>query len=138
MADKKTPPGVMEAKRPVGRPPGKPTVKHQHTLTVRRAAQKLFLQHAEEARDVLLEIMRDVTAEPPVRLKAANDILDRALGKPTQQHNVSSENEGQTVNLTVLQGMPEHEVRMLLDAVTRLNQSNGEGPDVIDVTPEKN
>lgn len=124
--------GGRDLKNPPGRPPGP----HRHTLTVRRAAQKLFLQHAEEARDVLLEIMRDTSAEPPVRLKAANDILDRALGKPTQQHNVSSENEGQTVNLTVLQGMPEHEVRMLLDAVTKLNQSNGDGPDVIDVTPD--
>jgi hypothetical protein len=49
-----------------------------------RSADSIARDHAEEALDVLVEVMRDPLSEPRDRLKAANDLLERGYGKATQ------------------------------------------------------
>ena len=50
--------------------------------------------HAEDALGVLVEIAMDKGAGETARVSAANGILDRAYGKPTQAVNVDGEIAG--------------------------------------------
>jgi hypothetical protein len=46
--------------------------------------QELARQRSPEAIDTLSNIMRDTKAPPAARVAAANALLDRGFGKPTQ------------------------------------------------------
>lgn len=49
-----------------------------------RSADSIARDHADEALNVLVEVMRDPLSEPRDRLRAANDLLERGYGKATQ------------------------------------------------------
>ena len=61
-----------------GRPPGQP---NRATRELKALAQ----QYTAEAIEALAEVMRDKAAPAMVRVKAAEALLDRGHGKPTQQ-----------------------------------------------------
>lgn len=60
-----------------GRPPG---ARNKATALIREAAQR----HGEVAIKVLVDIAKDTGAPPAARVAAANGLLDRGYGKPTQ------------------------------------------------------
>lgn len=77
-----------------GRPTGQPKTggrkagtPNKSTATLRDLAQP----YTEEALDVLLTLMRDVTINPDTRLRAAMQILDRGHGKPRLELEVKHE-----------------------------------------------
>ena len=69
---------MAAAKSKGGRPPGPATTTRRNVL----AAQRMFQGFAKEALDTMVAIMRDEDADIAVRLKASNDILNRAYGTP--------------------------------------------------------
>lgn len=50
----------------------------------KRSLAEAAKEHAQEALDVLVEIAKDKEQPAAARVSAANSILDRAYGKPTQ------------------------------------------------------
>ena len=46
--------------------------------------RSLARSHTRTALNVLVAVMRNTTATPPARVAAANALLDRGWGKPTQ------------------------------------------------------
>lgn len=69
-----------------GNPGGRP----KHLLPDGRGLREVARAHTEEAVIVLAQIMRDGTAPKAARVAAANAILDRGWGKPTQEFAVES------------------------------------------------
>lgn len=65
------------ARRGAGRPKG---AKNKVTAKVKAAAQ----EYTSEAIETLATIMKDPNEPAAARVSAANSILDRAYGKPTQ------------------------------------------------------
>ena len=61
----------------LGIPPGAASLEHAKVMQLART-------RTEEAIDTLTEIMRDPGVNPGVRVGAANALLDRGWGKPTQ------------------------------------------------------
>ena len=58
-----------------------------------KAAQEAIQALAGEAAELLAAIMRDATAPLPTRLKAAEMVLDRAIGKPMPGLEVKKQQE---------------------------------------------
>jgi len=77
-AKKRRGPGKPFQKGQSGNPGGRPKLENAEEL---KAALKL---HAPDAVRVLAEVMNDPEAAASARLAAANAILDRTFGKPTQ------------------------------------------------------
>jgi hypothetical protein len=86
----------------IGGPSAPPPKKKQLTVAERTArskatqlaaARQLFLNQAESACLTLKYIMEDPTNTPRDRIAAASEILDRALGKASQQIDVTSDGE---------------------------------------------
>lgn len=88
---------------------GNPSGKPKRMIEIEIDGEKVLISfadacrnHAKEALDVTLEIMRDKTVAPAVRLDAAKDIKDRAFGRPTQAVELTGANGGpiEYANLT--------------------------------------
>lgn len=75
-----------------GRPRGS---LNKATASIRKAAQ----QYSVEAIEALATVMRDLTAPHAARVSAANSILDRGHGKPTQP--VSGDSQMPPIELSV-------------------------------------
>jgi hypothetical protein len=123
------------AKRKPGRPPGTggpQAVTRRNVL----AAQKMFQQYAEEAMHTMVEIMRDPDADHAVRLKAANDIQNRAYGTPVStqvQHKIISDENGSPVNAQALTSAATAELEQLAQTLARFVEAER---NTIEVTPE--
>ena len=123
------------AKRKPGRPPGTggpQAVTRRNVL----AAQKMFQQYAEEAMHTMVEIMRDPDADHAVRLKAANDIQNRAYGTPVStqvQHKIISDETGSPVNAQALTSAATPELEQLAQTLARFVEAER---NTIEVTPE--
>ena len=120
-----------EARKP-GRPPGPARTTRRNVL----AAQRMFQQYAEEAMLTMVEIMRDPEADHAVRLKAANDIQNRAYGTPvtTQvQHKIIEDETGSPVSAVALSSAATKELEQLAQALSRYVEDK---QNTIDVTPE--
>jgi len=99
-------------------------------------AQKLFQQYAEEAMLTMVEIMRDADADHAVRLKAANDIQNRAYGTPVStqvQHKIVESETGSPVNLSAISAAGTSELLSLAKALSRYVEDK---ENIVDVTPE--
>jgi len=126
---------LSEAKRKPGRPPGTTGA----TSVTRRnvlAAQRMFQQFAEESMNVMVEIMRDPEAEPAVRLKAANDIQNRAFGTPVSvsvQHQIQERENVSPVSAVALTGAATKELEQLALTLARFVEQER---NTLDVTPE--
>lgn len=126
---------TVAAKSKGGRPPGKggPQAITRRNI---RAAQKLFQEYAQEALDTMVGIMRDEGADPSVRLKASNDILNRAYGTPVStqvQHKIIEDETGSSISTTAISSAGTAELMQLASALSRFMEAEG---NTIDVTPE--
>ena len=64
------------------------------TAAARKQAYQLFIDHAQEARDVLVSIMRDPQAGAPNRIAAAKEVVTRAYGQAPQHVEITGEDGG--------------------------------------------
>jgi len=120
------------AKRKPGRPPGPSSVTRRNVLN----AQKMFQQYAEEAMLTMVEIMRDEDADHAVRLKAANDIQNRAYGTPVStqvQHKIIEDETGSPVSTQAISTAGTKELLALAQALSRYVEDK---ENIVDVTPE--
>lgn len=79
------------AGRPKGAVDTRPRFRIAKSLSLQRwEFAKHALQYADKALDVLIEIANNAEAPAAVRIKAANRILDFALGKAPQHSDVSA------------------------------------------------
>jgi hypothetical protein len=97
-----------------GRRPGsgrRPGAKNKVTLALKEMASK----YTETALNVLVEIMQDPEAPHVARVSAANGVLDRGHGKPTQSVDET---------VTVQNGMgPEMIKRLETDMLERMERA---------------
>lgn len=122
-----------KAKKKPGRPPGLSGVTKRNVLYV----QKLFQEHAIDALNVMTRLMNDESVDPPVRLKAANDILNRAYGTPVSTQVVmqlNSEENASPIDRTAIAKASTPELIALAEALARFTQK-AEQENLIDVTP---
>ena len=120
-----------EARKP-GRPPGPARTTRRNVM----AAQKMFQQYAEEAMLTMVEIMRDPEADHAVRLKAANDIQNRAYGTPVStpvQHKIIEDERGSPVSTEAISSTATRELELLAATLARFVEAEKA---TIDVTPE--
>lgn len=126
----------VEKKSKVGRPPG-PSAYKIRTI---RLVQDMFREHANEALETMLRIMRDEDADKAVRLKAANDILNRGFGTPVSTQviaTIDGKEQGSTINAAALASTPTQDLVAAIELIKRFaNPSTVEDAEVIDVTPE--
>ncbi len=121
------------AKSKGGRPPGPAKTTRRNIM----AAQRLFQEHAQEALETMIGIMRDPEADHAVRLKAANDVLNRAYGTPvstTVQVQISEEEREAIIDSSLIAAASTPELLALAEALSRYVDANPVG-DVVDVTP---
>jgi hypothetical protein len=120
------------ARKMPGRPPGPSSVTRRNVLN----AQRMFQEYAEEAMLTMVEIMRDPDADHAVRLKAANDIQNRAYGTPvtTQvQHKIISDESGSPISTAAISAAGSKELEMLALTLARFVESE---KNTLDVTPD--
>lgn len=120
------------AKRKPGRPPGSSSITRRNVLN----AQKMFQEYAEEAMLTMVDIMRDPDADHAVRLKAANDIQNRAYGTPvtTQvQHKIISDETGSPISTAAISAAGSKELEMLALTLARFVESE---KNTLDITPD--
>ena len=120
------------ARKKPGRPPGPSSVTRRNVLN----AQRMFQEYAEEAMLTMVEIMRDPDADHAVRLKAANDIQNRAYGTPvtTQvQHKIISDETGSPISTAAISAAGSKELEMLALTLARFVESE---KNTLDVTPD--
>lgn len=72
--------GIIEKRKP-GRPKGS---KNKLTLEQSQTLAELAREYTEDALSTVVEIMKDTSVLASSRLAAANIVLDRGYGKPTQ------------------------------------------------------
>jgi hypothetical protein len=88
-----------------------------------------FRAHTHEAKDVLVEVMRDKGAKPSERTKAAEVILNRAWGTPEQAVSVTGSLASMTVDTSKLAKADQD---ALLNAIVGIYGNNEESPDAAD------
>ena len=126
-----------DAKRRPGRPTGTggPQAITRKQVTV---ARQLFLQYAEEAAIGIAEIARDPDADPAVRLRAYNSILDRAFGTPistsVQMQLQDKERESPLDGARITAAATE-DLQILAQTLTKFLRENAEQEQIIDITP---
>lgn len=84
----------------------------------------------------MVEIMRDPDADHAVRLKAANDIQNRAYGTPVNtqvQHKIISDETGSPVNTQALTSAATAELEQLAQTLARFVEAER---NTVEVTPE--
>ena len=113
-------------KRPgAGRRPGSSTkinAQQKRTLT------EIARDHTEQAIGVLTSIMSDTDAPAAARATAANSVLDRGWGRPTQDHRHGGPTGGAipTIDVTKLKGMTDQELETLERALVQIGIVDGD------------
>lgn len=119
---------------------GRPTGPSGYKIKTIRIVQDMFREHANEALETMLRIMRDEDADKAVRLKAANDILNRGFGTPVSTQviaTIDGKEQGSTINAAALASTPTQDLVAAIELIKRFaNPSTVEDAEVIDVTPE--
>jgi hypothetical protein len=116
--------------------PGRPRGPAKTTQRNVRAAQRMFQQYAEEAMLVMVEIMRDPDADHAVRLKAANDIQNRAYGTPVStqvQHKIIEGESESAVNSNAISQSATKELEQLAAVLARFVEQE---KNTIEVNPK--
>lgn len=126
---------IESAAKKKGRPPGTTGL---HGVTKRNVqhVQKLFQEHGQEALDVMLSIMRDESIDPPVRLKAANDVLNRGFGTAVSTQVVMQITDGENqsaVNPMQIGRASTDELQAVLATLQNFLESESK---MVDVTPD--
>ena len=123
---------IDKAKSKGGRPPGKAGV----TMRNIRMVQKLYAEHAQEALDTYLEVMRDPDTDAAVRIRAAKDITDRAFGTPVSTQIVEktiTDERSSPVSESAISDAGTSELLKLAQALSRYVEDRD---NIVDVTPE--
>lgn len=112
-----------------------------HGITQRnvRYVQKMFQEHAQEAMETMLEIMRDEEADHAVRLKASNDILNRGFGTPVSTQvimQLDEKDKGSAVSGAQIGQASTDELQSVLATLQRYLESESKMVDVTPIMPE--
>ena len=129
---------IEQVKRKPGRPPGTggPTAVTRRNI---HAAQKLFQAHAQEALETMVGIMRDTVVDPAVRLKASNDILNRAYGTPVSvqvQEKIITDERQSPISTGAISTAATAELEQLAAVLARFIEAERATIDVTPVMPE--
>jgi len=114
---------------------GRPKGSSAPTIRAVLKARLMFEKHAEDALAVMVHILNDSDAEDAVRLKAANDILNRAYGTPVSvslQHKIVSEDRESPISTGAISSAGTAELQALAQTLARFIESER---DTIDITP---
>jgi len=113
---------------------GRKSHKHLRANTIRNV-QARYLEHADEVRKVLVEILKDTTAKDSDRISAGNAILNRAIGLPVNmvQMNMSVTPEDLLDPDKVAKLSDDDIAKFMLLAEKIAAQGSG---DILDITPE--
>jgi hypothetical protein len=89
----------------------------------------------------MLRIMRDETADKAVRLKAANDLLNRGFGTPVSTQVIATLDRSEAQNTfspTVLAATSTQDLVAAIELIKRFSTGGSaiEDAEVVDVTPE--
>ena len=127
---------VSQAAKKKGRPPGRMNgITRRNILHV----QNMFQEHAEEALETMLGIMRDEEVDPAVRLKAGNDILNRGFGTPVSTQVIMQLNESESktpVNPAQIGRASTEELQAVLATLQKFLESESKRVDGTPVMPE--
>jgi hypothetical protein len=96
----------------------------------------MFQAYAEEAMLKIVGIMRDDDADHAVRLKAANDLLNRAYGTPVStqvQHKIIEDDRESPINPQALTGAATRDLEQLAQTLARFIESER---NTIELNPE--
>jgi len=96
----------------------------------------MFQKYAEEAMLTMVEIMRDENADHAVRLKAANDIQNRAYGTPVNtqvQHKIIEDEKGSPVSTEAISSSGTKDLEMLAQTLARFIEQE---KNTIEVNPQ--
>jgi hypothetical protein len=114
--------GIRRGRDGKFRKPPRLVAKAVHDELVRRKMTKaysLLRESTHKAVEVLIEVATDRKADPAVRVKAAEAILDRSLGKPTESMRLSIDGSEPWQRLIANAIVPNLEdARALMDANT--------------------
>jgi hypothetical protein len=97
----------------------------------------MFQEHGQEALDTMLVIMRDESADKAVRLKAANDILNRGFGTPVSTQIVEkiiTDERQSPISPAAISAAGTSELMALADALGRFVSQEAL---TLDVTPDE-
>ena len=112
--------------------------RHRNTKLSIMKANKLFLEYAEEALHVMVDIMRDEENDASVRLKAANDIHNRAFGTPVNtsvQHQIREQAaSGTGLSEEAVLSASSDELRALADQLSKFVEAE---ENLVDITPNE-
>jgi len=113
---------------------GRKSHKHLRANTIRNV-QARYLEHADEVRKVLVEILRNDKATAKDRISAGNAILNRAIGLPVNmvQMNMSVTPEDLLDPDKVAKLSDDDISKFMLLAEKIAAQGSG---DILDITPE--
>lgn len=112
-------------KRPgAGRPAG---AQSRATRAMKASFSEVARTHAPEALRTLVQIAKKGESDS-ARVSAANAILDRAYGKPSQAHEHAGPNGGAipTIDVTKLKGMTDTELEALERALVQIGIVDGD------------
>jgi len=126
---------ISQAKKKGGRPPGLASVTQRNV----RYVQKMFQEHAQEAMETMLEIMRDEEADHAVRLKASNDILNRGFGTPVSTQvimQLDEKDKGSAVSGAQIGQASTDELQSVLATLQRYLEAESKTVDVTPVMPD--
>ena len=99
---------------------------------IAKIATNLFLEHAREALDTLVEVMRDEHAKPSEKVAAAKEILDRGMGKAVSRVDMQVNHQHEhVISPEALKNLSDDDLQKAISIWQNL-----QAPDVIDVTPE--
>ena len=122
-----------------GRPSGTSGRPQAMTKTAVVAMRKKAMVYAEEALATMVEIMRDEEADKAVRLKAANDVLNRGFGTPVSTQVVQQISDSEQTSLVSVDAIGDADTESLMAALSAIQtyaqRQLAENRDVIDVTP---
>jgi len=120
-----------------GKKVGRPLGQQGPTRRNIRKVQEMFQEHGQEALDTMLVIMRDESADKAVRLKAANDILNRGFGTPVSTQIVEkiiTDERQSPISPAAISAAGTSELMALADALGRFVSQEAL---TLDVTPDE-
>lgn len=119
-------------RKKIGRPKGS---RNKLTGRNRLIMQRMFQDYEVEALETMVAIMRDQNAEDAVRLKAANDILNRARGTPVSTQIVEKTIRDETGGGISMEALSAAATADLLQLAAALSRYVSDDSNMIDVTP---
>jgi len=119
----------------MGRPKGTTGIPQKMTKAGVVAMRKKAMEYAEEALQTMVAIMRDEENDAAVRLKASNDVLNRAYGTPVStqiQHKIIEDERGSPISTGAISTAGTKDLEQLAAVLARFIEAER---NTLDVTP---